>query len=89
MIIEWKKKRRRLDEYRFPEFSPRAEIKGIFGDPKARVIRLKRTQKKQSVGIVGEFIGVITTRRCVGYEIYLVGMHGFIWEQIGTGTIFV
>ena len=39
------KRRRLLDEYRFPGFSPRAEIKGIFGDPKARVIRLKRTQK--------------------------------------------
>lgn len=74
------KKRRLLDEYRFCGFSPRAEIKGIFGDPKARVIRLKRKQKKQFVGVVGEFIGVITTRRCVGYEIYLVGMHGFIWK---------
>lgn len=32
------KKRRLLDEYRFPGFSPIAEIKGIFGDSKARVI---------------------------------------------------
>ena len=39
------KKKRLLDEYRFPGFSPRTEIKGIFEDPKARVIRLKRTQK--------------------------------------------
>ena len=70
------KKRRLLDEYRFPGFSPRAEIKGIFGDPKARVIR----QKKRYAGVVERFIGVITTRRCVGYGIYPVEMHGFTWK---------
>jgi len=75
------KKRRLLDEYRFPGFGPRAEIKGIFGDQKAWVIRLKRTQKKQSRGVVEEFIVAITTRRCVGYGIYLVGMHGFTWKR--------
>lgn len=60
------KKRRLLDEYRFPGFRPRAEIQGVFGDPKARVIHLKRTQKKQYAGNVARFIGVITTRRFVG-----------------------
>ncbi|OOP55141.1 MAG: hypothetical protein AYP45_16460 [Candidatus Brocadia carolinensis] len=40
-----RKKKRLLDEYRFPGFRPKAEIKGIFGDSKARVIRLVRTQK--------------------------------------------
>jgi hypothetical protein len=39
------KNRRLLDEYRFPGFRPRAEIQGVFGDPKARVIQFKRTQK--------------------------------------------
>jgi hypothetical protein len=70
------KKRKLLDEYRFPGFRPKAEIKGIFGDPKARVIKLERTQKKQYAGNVARFIEVITTRRCDGYEIYHVEMHG-------------
>ena len=74
------KKRRLLDEYRFPGFGARAEIKGIFGDSKARVIRLKRIQKKRYAGVVGRFIGVITTRRYVGYGIYPVEMHGFTWK---------
>jgi len=74
------KKRKLLDEYRFPGFRPRAEIKGIFGDPKARVIQLKRTQKKQYAGIVAQFIGVITTRQCVRFGIYRVGARGFIWK---------
>ena len=74
------KKRRLLDEYRFPGFVPRAEIKGIFGDSNARDIRLKRTQKKRYAGVVERFIGVIMTRRCVGYGIYPVEMHGFTWK---------
>lgn len=74
------KKRKLLDEYRFPGFRPRAEIQGVFGDPKARVIRLKRTQKKQYAGNVARFIGIITTRRFAEYGIYLVGMHGYMWS---------
>lgn len=39
------KQRRLLDEYHFPGFRPRSEIQGIFGDPCAWVIRLKRIKK--------------------------------------------
>src|SRR5664279_736937 len=39
------KQRRLLDEYRFAGFRPQSEIQGIFGDPYARIIRLKRIQK--------------------------------------------
>jgi len=45
-----KKQRDLLDEYRFPGFRPRPNIQGIFGDPKARVIRLERIQKKRQTG---------------------------------------
>lgn len=74
------KKRRLRDEYQFPGFSPRAEVKGIFGDPKARIIKLERTQKKQYAGVVARFIGVITTRGFGGYGIYPVGTQGFTWK---------
>ena len=37
--------RRLLDVYRFPGCRPKATIKGVFGDPKARIIRLERRQK--------------------------------------------
>jgi hypothetical protein len=69
-----------MDEYRFPGFRPRAEIKGIFGDPRARVIRLKRTQKKRSVAGVADPISVITTRRYGGYEIFPAGMSECMWR---------
>jgi hypothetical protein len=74
------KKRRLLDEYQFPGFRPRSKIQGIFGDPKARVIRIERTQKKQHVVSVAPFIAVITTRRNDRYGIYPVGMRGSTWK---------
>jgi hypothetical protein len=72
------KKRQLVDEYRFPGFRPEARIKGEFGDPKARIIRLERTQKKQSVDVVGKHTAIITTRRYDESGIYHVGMQGFI-----------
>lgn len=74
------KQRRLLDEYRFPGYRPRAGIRGVFGDSLARVLQLKRTQKKRYAAVAERFIGVITTRRCGGYEISPVGMHGFTWR---------
>lgn len=74
------KKRQLVDEYRFPGFRPQARIKGEFGDPKARIVRLERTQKKQSVDVVGKYTEIITTRRYDESGIYHVEMHGFIWR---------
>jgi len=74
------RKRRLLDEYQFPGFRPNATIKGVFGDPKARVIHLKRTQKKRYVDVATRCIGVITIRRYDGYGTYPVEIPGFIWK---------
>lgn len=54
------KQRRLLDEYRFPGYRPRADIQGVFEDPRARVIRLERAQKKRFVAVVVRVIGVTT-----------------------------
>ena len=40
------KTRRLLDVYRFPGFEPCARVHGIFGDPYAVVIPLRRRRKK-------------------------------------------
>jgi hypothetical protein len=79
------KKRRLLDEYQFPGFRPRSEIQGIFGDPKARVIRLERTEKKRHAEVAARCIAAITTRLCDGYGIYLVEMPGYIWKWKSAG----
>ena len=77
---EMEKRRRLLDEYRFPGYRPRAEIRGVFGDPRARVIQLERTQKKRYAGVAVRFTDAITTRRCVGYGTSPVGTPGSIWR---------
>jgi hypothetical protein len=74
------KKRRLLDEYRFPGFRPRSEVQGIFGDPRARIIRLERTQKKQHAAVAEPFIGVITTKQHDVYGICPVEMRGYTWK---------
>src|SRR5208337_3342552 len=48
------RKPRRLDDtFRFPGFRPEATVRGIFGDPKARILRLRRRGKKRPVDRVG------------------------------------
>jgi hypothetical protein len=79
------KKKRLLDEYQFPGFRPRSEIQGIFGDPKARVIRLERTQKKQHVVAAAWYIAAITTKQCDGYGICPAGMPGYTWKWKSAG----
>ena len=54
------KHNRLTDAYRFPGFTPSQTVKGIFGDPKAKVIHLHRRQKKQLVLSVDEPTAVST-----------------------------
>jgi hypothetical protein len=44
-----RKPMRLLDTYRFPGFRPAATVRGIFGDPKARIVSLRRLRKNRSV----------------------------------------
>jgi len=60
------KYKRLLDAYRFPGFKPQQEVVGVFGDPKARVIRLKRVGKKLVVQNAVRRIVASMTAKCVG-----------------------
>jgi hypothetical protein len=57
------KHKRLIDSYRFKGYEPSENLTGIFGDPKARVIHLKRREKKQSVHCVALRTKAITTER--------------------------
>jgi len=70
------KKRSLLDEYRFPGFRPRATVKGIFGDPKARIIQLEQHQKKRFAVVAGRSITAITTRELGWSGTYLPEKRG-------------
>jgi transposase len=58
---------RLTDAYRFPGFRPRAMLRGVFGDRKARVITLIRRSKKLSAARPGQRITVGTTARYVAH----------------------
>ncbi|MCZ3140995.1 hypothetical protein NYZ10_19445, partial [Acinetobacter baumannii] len=54
-------KKRLLDAYRFAGFRPLEEIKGVFGDPYARVVTLARRSKKRSAACVAAHTRAGTT----------------------------
>ena len=74
------KYKRLQDEYRFPGCRPKSKLKGIFGDPHARVVVLERRQKKLSHVAAELFTEAITTRKSIGYEIFPVAGNVFIWR---------
>jgi hypothetical protein len=74
------------DLYRFPGFSPEHTLSGIFGDPRARVITLKRRGKKRSVAPVVGFTTPSTTGRSAGFATCPVERCGFIWPWRFAGS---
>jgi len=74
------KHKRLTDAYRFPGFTPSQTVKGIFGDPKAKVIHLHRRQKKQFVLSVGEPTAVSTIISSDAFAISRAVTDGCIWS---------
>ena len=74
-------KRKRLrDAYRFPGFVPLAAVQGVFGDPKAVVVKLSRRRKKRgAVGVV-DGVAVTTTTGSSECGICRAETGGFTWK---------
>jgi hypothetical protein len=77
--------RKLLDTYRFPGFRPAQGVTGIFGDPKARVIRLIRRGKKLLAECAAVLILPFTTRRFEESGTCLAGILGFTWRLRSEG----
>jgi len=72
--------RKRLsDAYRFEGFRPLEEVRGVFGDPMARVITLVRRSKKRFARNAVSHTRAGTTARLAGYAICPAATRGFIW----------
>src|SRR6188472_3451605 len=56
-----RKLKRLQDVSRFPGFVPLAEVRGIFGDPWAVVITLRRRRTRRAAGRAGEDLAPSTT----------------------------
>ena len=79
------KRKTLLDEYRFPGFRPKARVRGIFGDPKARIVCLERTGKKRCAEHAVRFIGLSTIARVAKFETFRAGMFESLWTWRSAG----
>ena len=74
MAHRFKRRRQLIDSYAFPCFRPRATVRGVFGDPKARVVTLVRRSKKRSAAAAVACTAAGTTGVRVGCAICPVAM---------------
>src|SRR2546425_12491304 len=68
-----RRQRRLWDTYSFPGFRPQPTVRGVFGDPKARVITLVRRSKKQPAAVAAGCNRVGTTARRGGGAVCRAG----------------
>ena len=76
-----KRNRRLSDTYRFDGFRPLSTVRGIFGEPTARVITLVRRSKKQSAARVGKRKAAGTTDADAKCATSLVAAYGSTWRS--------
>lgn len=74
------KLRRLSDAYRFAGFRPLAMVKGIFGDPQARLVSLIRRGKKQSAVVAVRRRRAGTTAAIDEFGICPVVVIAFTWR---------
>ncbi len=72
-----KKSRKLTDSYKFPGYQPYQKVKGIFGDSKSLIIRMKRVQKKHYAQHVTNPQKVFMTEKIDVFGIYRVETNGF------------
>lgn len=74
------------DIYRFTNFRPEFSVKGVFGDPMALVIPLRRRQKKHFAESVDKVGLLHTTKRFVTFgtwgrviDVFICGLKFAAW----------
>jgi hypothetical protein len=81
------KKKRLLDAYRIAGLRPLEPIKGVFGDPHARVVTLVRRSKKRFAGRVVAHIKAGTTGARDEYAICPAGHTVSFWSSRSGGFV--
>ena len=87
MATPAKRKRRLWDAYAFPGFRPQPTVRGVFGDPKARVITLIRRSKKHYAAHAVARGWAGTTRRRVGCAPFRAATRGFFSNSRFDGSL--
>jgi hypothetical protein len=73
--------RRLWDAYAFGGFRVQPTVRGVFGDPKARIVSLGRRSKKRCAATAQECSVVGTTEEFVRFGICRAGIRGCIWSS--------
>src|SRR5262249_24278099 len=81
MAASKRRERRLWDTYAFGVFRVQPTVRGVFGDPKARLVSLVRRSKKQHAGAAQGYNRVGTTEEPVGCETCRVGIRGCTWSS--------
>ena len=74
------KNKRLTDAYHFPQFRPHQSVSGIFGDPKARVIKFTRRGKKLNAVSAVKRTDRFMTARSDWFVTYPAETTAFIWN---------
>src|SRR5260370_17202020 len=70
-----------IDAYRFPGFRPSEDVRGVFGDPHARIVTLVRRSKKRPAGHADENIPGGTIARFAALEIFRPAACAYSWSS--------
>ena len=81
MLVTSAKRRRLVDAYRFVGFRPLEEVRGVFGDPHARIIMLVRRSKKRPAAPAGEYIPGGTIARFDGLATFRPAACASFWSS--------
>jgi hypothetical protein len=77
-----KRRQRRLsDGYSFAGFRAAADVRGVFGDPQVRVVRLDRRSKKRLAAVAGVFRRAGTTDGRGVFATCRVQDFGLFWNS--------
>jgi len=74
------------DLYRFPGFVPQTRLRGIFGDPRAVVITLRRRRNKRFAARAGRHLGPTTTSGLGGPGTFPVATSASTWPIPGAAS---
>jgi hypothetical protein len=73
------KRRRLLDACRFPGIRPIEQVRGVFGDPHARIVSLVRRSEKPAAAPAGESIPGGTIASFVAFGIFQPAACTYSW----------
>jgi hypothetical protein len=81
MAKSGKRQRRLSDGYSFAGFRAQATVRGVFGDPDVRIMRLDRRSKKRFAAVAGGSGTAGTIGGCDRFATYRAQDFGLFWNS--------